>query len=183
MEQNRELTNKPMLAWFINLRQRSKEYTMEMTVTKEQAAKIRIGDIASVANSWYYNDMVLTVAAIKNDVGNKGSGNKIIVFNVEGSDVIPGQSVTVSVGEKSANYDMVVPNNAIREDSNGTYILIVESKHTPLGNRYMAVRVDVTKLASDDVNTAVSCGLEGYENVITTTTKPVTAGEQVRIAD
>ena len=98
-----------------------------------------------------------------------------------GSDINVGQSVTVSVGDKSANYDMIVPNTAIREDKNGTYILVITSKSTPLGNRYTATRVDVTKLASDDTNTAISCGLQGYESVITTATKPVSAGDLVRL--
>lgn len=87
------------------------------------------------------------------------------------------------MGQKSANYDIVVPNSAIREDNNGKFILIVESKSSPLGNRYIATRVDVEILASDDTMSAVSGGLYGYESVITTSTKPVEAGKQVRLAD
>lgn len=158
-----------------------KDYTLEMSVTKEQAARVKVGDVGQASNSWYYSDMVLTVSAIKNDTSNPSSGNRIIVFTVTGSDINVGQSVTVSVGDKSANYDMIVPNTAIREDKNGTYILVITSKSTPLGNRYTATRVDVTKLASDDTNTAISCGLQGYESVITTATKPVSAGDLVRL--
>ena len=158
-----------------------KEYTLEMTVTKEQAARVKVGDVGQASNSWYYSDMVLTVSAIKNDTSNPSSGNRIIVFTVTGSDINVGQSVSVSVGDKSANYDMIVPNTAIREDKNGTYILIIKSKSTPLGNRYTAERVDVTKLASDSTNTAISCALQGYESVITTATKPVSAGDLVRL--
>ena len=158
-----------------------KDYTLEMSVTKEQAARIKVGDIGQASNSWYYSDMTLTVSAIKNDTTNPSSGNRIVVFTVTGSDINVGQSVTVSVGDKSANYDMIVPNTAIREDKNGTYILVITSKSTPLGNRYTATRVDVTKLASDDTNTAISCGLQGYESVITTATKPVSAGDLVRL--
>lgn len=158
-----------------------KDYTLEMSVTKEQAARIKVGDVGQASNSWYFSDMTLTVSAIKNDTSNPSSGNRIVVFTVTGSDINVGQSVTVSVGDKSANYDMIVPNTAIREDKNGTYILIITSKSTPLGNRYTATRVDVTKLASDDTNTAISCGLQGYESVITTATKPVSAGDLVRL--
>ena len=86
-----------------------------------------------------------------------------------------------SVGQKSSNYDYIVPNSAIREDNNGKFILIVESKSSPLRTRYIASRVDVEVLASDDNNTAISAGLYGYEYVITTSTKPVEAGKQVRL--
>ena len=109
-----------------------KDYTLEMSVTKEQAARIKVGDVGQASNSWYYSDMVLTVSAIKNDTSNPSSGNRIVVFTVTGSDINVGQSVTVSVGDKSANYDMIVPNTAIREDKNGTYILIITSKSLSL---------------------------------------------------
>ena len=76
---------------------------------------------------------------------------------------------------------LVVPNSAIREDNNGKFILIVESRSTPLGNRYSASRVDVEVLASDDTKSAISGALYGYEYVITTSTKPVEAGQLVRL--
>lgn len=93
------------------------------------------------------------------------------------------ESLNVSVGQKSANYDLIVPNSAIREDSNGKFILIVESKSSPLGNRYVATRVDVEVLASDDTQSAVSGALYGSEFVITTSTQPVEAGKLVRLAN
>jgi hypothetical protein len=41
----------------------------------------------------------------------------------------------------------------------------------------------VEVLASDDTTSAISGSLEGYEYVITTTTSPITAGQQVRLAN
>ena len=80
-------------------------------------------------------------------------------------------------------YDLTVPNSAVREDNNGKFILIVSSKESPLGNRYIATRVDVQVLDSDDLLTAITGSLSGYEYVITTATKPVAAGMQVRLAE
>ncbi len=97
--------------------------------------------------------------------------------------MIAGQSLNVSVGQKSANYDMTVPNSAIREDSNGKFILVITSKSSPIGTRYFASRVDVEVLASDDTKSAISGAVESYSYVITTSTKPVEAGKQVRLAD
>ena len=77
----------------------------------------------------------------------------------------------------------IAENSAIREDNNGKFILIVESKSSPLGNRYIASRVDVEVLASDDTQSAISGALYGGEFVITTSTKPVEAGKQVRLSD
>ncbi|MDE6608074.1 MAG: HlyD family efflux transporter periplasmic adaptor subunit, partial [Lachnospiraceae bacterium] len=159
-----------------------KGFSLSFSVTNEQAKKVSAGDVAELQNSWYYNDVQATVSAIKPDTTNP-SQNKLLVFDVTGEDVTAGQSLSLSVGQKSANYDLIVPNSAIREDNNGKFILIVESKSSPLGNRYFATRVDVEVLASDDTQTAISGALYGYEYVITTATKPVEAGKQVRLTD
>lgn len=159
-----------------------KGFSLSISVTNEQAKKVSPGDVAELQNSWYYNDMQITLTAIKPDTSNP-SQNKLLVFDVTGEDVTAGQSLSISVGQKSANYDLIVPNSAIREDKNGKFILIVESKSSPLGNRYFATRVDVEALASDDTQTAISGALYGYEYVITTATKPVEAGKQVRLTD
>ena len=94
-----------------------------------------------------------------------------------------GQSVSIAIGESSQDYDTTVPNSAIREDNNGKFILVIQSKASPLGNRYIAQRVDVKVQASDDTTTAISGSLEGDEYVITTSTAPVKAGQQVRLAN
>ena len=102
-------------------------------------------------------------------------------FKITG-DVEPGTNLTLSIGQKSASYDALVPNSAVRTDTNGTFVLAIVSKSSPLGNRYIATRVDVQELAKDDNLTAVS-GLSSGDYVITTSTKPVEAGTQVRLVD
>lgn len=157
-----------------------KGFTLSFSVTNEQAKKVQVGDVADLQNAWYYEDAKAVLSAIKQDPESAGQ-KKLLVFDVTGSSIQAGQSLSLSVGQRSAEYELVVPNSAIREDSNGKFILIVESKSGPISNRYIATRVDVEVLASDDNNTAISAGLYGYEYVITTSTKPVEAGKQVRL--
>ena len=78
---------------------------------------------------------------------------------------------------------MVVPNSAIKTGNTGKFVLVVKSKSSPLGNRYIASNVEVSVLASDDNYTAISAALDGDEYVITTSSKQVKAGEQVRLAN
>ena len=157
-----------------------KGYTLSISVTNDQANKVKVGDEAELQNSWYYDDVKILLAAIKPDPDAPGQ-KKLLTFDVSGDSLTPGQALNISVGQRSAEYELVVPNSAVREDNNGKFILTVESKSSPLGNRYIATRVDVEVLASDDNNTAISAPLYGYEYVITTSTKPVEAGKQVRL--
>ena len=158
-----------------------KGFSMSFSVTNEQAKRLSVGDVADLVNAWRYDNLKVTLANIKPDPTEPGQ-KKLLTFDVDG-DVTAGQTLNVSVGQKSANYDLIVPNSAIREDNNGKFILIVESKPGPLNTRYIATRVDVEVLASDDTQSAISAALYGYEFVITTSTKPVEAGKQVRLAE
>lgn len=157
----------------------NKAYVLQFSVTENQAKKVRVGDTAEILNNWYGNDVSAVVSAIRKDPQNRT--NSIIICEMKG-DVSVGDSYTLFIGEQSSNYDTIVPTSAIREDSNGKFILIIESKSTPLGNRYYARRVDVDVITSDDTKSAVTGALEGYEYVITTTTKPIKENEQVRLA-
>ena len=157
----------------------NKAYVLQFSVTENQAKKVRVGDTAEILNNWYGNDVSAVVSAIRKDPQNRS--NSIIICEMKG-DVSVGDSYTLSIGEQSSNYDTIVPTSAIREDSNGKFILIIESKSTPLGNRYYARREDVDVITSDDTKSAVTGALEGYEYVITTTTKPIKENEQVRLA-
>lgn len=163
------------------LQPEGKGFSMSFSVTNDQAARLAVGDRAELVNAWRYEDVEVTLSGIRPDTTDPGQ-KKLLTFDVTGS-VTAGQTLNISVGQKSANYDMIVPNSAIREDNNGKFILIVETKSSPLGNRYYATRVDVEVLASDDTQSAVSGGLYGSEFVITTSTAPVEAGQLVRLAD
>ena len=154
-------------------------YTIKISVTADQAKKVRVGDKADLVNYWG-GDIDATLENIANDPSNPGKG-KLLVFRLSG-EVEPDTNLTLSIGQKSANYDCLVPNSAVRSDSNGSFVLAVVVKSSPLGNRYTATRVDVKVLASDDTMSAVS-GLSQGDFVITTSTKPIEAGTLVRLAE
>ncbi len=157
-----------------------KGYICEVSMTTEQARKVQIGAECSIVNSWWYSDVKASVSQIRSDPQSQGQ-KKIVVITVTG-DVSEGQTLNFSIGDRSQSYESVLPKNAIREDKEGKFVLVVESKSTPLGVRYKAVRYNVEVVASDDTKCAVS-GLYGNESIITTSTSPISDGQQVRLAE
>ena len=155
-------------------------YTVPISVTAEQARQVRVGDTAEITN-YYWGDITATLENIASDPQSMGK-NKMLIFRIEGEGVEAGTNLTLSIGQRSANYDCLVPNSAVRSDSNGSFVLVVEAKSSPLGNRYVATRADVKVLASDDTTSAVS-GLSNGDFVITTSNRPLEAGELVRLPD
>ena len=134
-------------------------YVLSFSVTTDQARRLHPGDAGSVT-SYYW-------------------GSRIDATG----DVSAGAQLTVSIGERSQTYDFVVPNSAIRSDSNGRFIYIIQAKNSALGNRYFAKRVNVEVIASDDNNSAVTGAVNYGDYVITTASAPLKNGDQVRMAE
>jgi len=159
-------------------------YTMSFSVTNEQARRVTVGDEAEMSNTWWGPQLSATLKQIKPDPQNPRT-NRLLVFEVKGEDLTAGTNVSLSIGQKSQNYDAVVPNSAVRTDNKGSFVLVVEAKTVPLGTRYTARRVDVNVLASDDTNTAIAGGGVSAWNtwVITSSSKPLEPGMNVRLTE
>ncbi len=156
-------------------------YTLSFSVDNKEAAKLKIGDTATVSGGWWGSSLSAILTEIKTEQGGK---TKLLTFEMSG-DVVTGQTLTLLAGEKSTSYSSVVPKSAIREDSEGKYIYVTKTKSTPLGNRYVATRLPVEIVASDDVNAAITSPEMSYiyEFAITSSTKPIADGDFVRLAD
>ena len=156
-------------------------YSMAVSVTSDQASRLRVGDSATISNYYWGREITATLSTIRVDPKDP-QNKKLLTFDISG-DVNAGTELTVSIGQRSANYDWVVPKSAIHSDSNGSFLYKVESKNSPLGNRYIARRVSVEILAQDDTSIAVTGDLGWGDYVITTSSAPVKNGDMVRLAD
>lgn len=156
-------------------------YVVKVTVTKAQSKLIRTGDEATVENVWD-DSVTATVKSIRADTENPNQ-NMVVTFEVKGDGVSVGQTLAFAVGNRSSQYDAVVPNNAVREDSKGKFVLVLKVKGTPLGNRYTVKRADVEVQASDDTSSGVTGGVYENDNMITNSSKPLEEGMQVRLVE
>lgn len=156
-------------------------YTLSFSVTNEQAARLKIGDTGTISNYYWGSEITATLDSIRVDPRNPQT-NKVLTFTVTG-DVSAGSELTISVGQRSASYDNVIPKSAVRNDSNGSFVYKIEARNSPLGNRYVARKVNVEILAEDDNYVAVSGDLGWGDYVIVTSNAPLKNGDLVRLAD
>ncbi|MCM1529113.1 MAG: hypothetical protein NC093_03855 [Alistipes sp.] len=155
-------------------------YTVEITVDGEKTKKVKKGVAAEIVNNWSGNvEAVLT--EIKNDTV-PNSKNRILVFSVTG-DIDSGTYVDLSIPCGSGSYDTIVPKSAVYSDNQGSFVLVVESKSSPLGNRYYARRVPVEVIVSDEMSSAVQGSFSSGDYIITASSKPVKPNDQVRMKD
>lgn len=156
-------------------------FTIVLTgVELEKAKKLKKGISADVLNN-YRGDVEVTLKEIKNDTAS-GSKYRQLVFDVKG-DVVAGDSLNLSIPCGSGTYDAIIPKSAYRSDNNGGYVYIVNSKNSPLGNRYYVERVEVNLAAEDETSCAIEGAIGRGDYVITASSKPIEPGVQVRMKD
>ncbi|MCR5215050.1 MAG: HlyD family efflux transporter periplasmic adaptor subunit [Eubacterium sp.] len=155
-------------------------YEVSAVINKQQSRLLKVGDEASIENLWG-SEATASIKSIKADPTNPNQSS-VVKFSVLG-DVQVGETLQFAVGEKSGKYDTVVPNSAVKEESDGKFVFVVKVKATPLGNRYVTKKVKVEVVASDTVNSAVSGDLSEYDNIIINSSKPLDNGQQVRLSD
>ena len=153
-------------------------FKMNVSVETELAKKLLVGATAQVVNNWN-GEAKAVLETMITDADSNGKRMKL-TFRVIGS-VTVGSNLEISLPLSSGQYQSIVPKSAVYSDQKGDFVYKVRSKHTPLGNRYYAERVSVNVIASDDNSSAVSGELTGSDSIITAFSKPITAGDQVRL--
>ncbi|MDR2590866.1 MAG: HlyD family secretion protein [Oscillospiraceae bacterium] len=158
-------------------------YTLSFSVSADQATKVRVGDMAEVDRGWWsWGEPITAILTSIRNNPQEPITSRILEFSLSG-DIESGSNLNITISQRTENYNIVVPNGAIRSDTNGTFVLVIESRSSPLGNRYVATRADVNVLASDDTQTAVSGALTGWDFIILTSNRPIEPGMQVRLVD
>lgn len=151
-------------------------HILSITVTKEQADCLKVGDIAEVGSGYIETGVSAKLRNMKT-----ADNGKLVTFDLTGR-VNTGEELTLYVGKQSSDFDMLLPSSAIHTDSNGSYVLTVRSTGSSRNPIYIATRAAVEILASDDTLTAVTGRINKGDWVVTNTDSPIANGDQVRLS-
>lgn len=168
-------------------------YKVDVPFTTEQVTKgqMAVGMGARDENyGWGGEEDDAFIVSIKPDPSDPRNKKKVTFkLNAEneyGGWYASGQTVTLTLNNRSQNYQCIVPLAAIHEESAETFVYSVKMNTSPLGDRYIAVKVPVTIIARDDKNAAINPdALSEYGSQVITQTndKSFQSGDQVRLAE
>ena len=158
--------------------EKSKEWTVTVFVTDEQLEYVNTESIVNVQvedlNESYKGKIQSVVSYANQSKNGYQAEITIISENTE----IAGKKAKVTIEKESEQYDAIIPVAALRKDSVGYYVLIPKKEDSVLGNGYVANRVSVDLLNSDETYCAVR-GLPKDESVIVASTSEITEGSKV----
>jgi len=164
----------------IDFVQANSTYSVSFNTSAQKANQLKVGSEAEVINA----DATAILKSIRNTT-NTDSGNlneKKLTFTVTG-DVTDGQTLALKMNESSQKYEYTIPSNAVNEDSDGTFLWIVQTKSTPLGNRCYAKKVAVEVVADDGTNAAINGDISTDTYVICLCTEALANGDMVRMKE
>jgi len=163
-------------------------FKVPISFTTEQVSQMQIGMSARI-DGWGGSNEDAVVVSIKPDKVDPRN-KKTVIFKLNDPNnnywFSTGASITLSLNNRSKDYQCIVPLSAIHEESGETFVYSIKTKSSPLGERYIAVKVPVTILAKDDTNAAIdpsALGQYGSSVITETNDKSFKSGDQVRLAE
>jgi hypothetical protein len=99
----------------------------------------------------------------------------------ESDSVSGGETVELRAERISSLFETIVPNNAIRTDTFGDFVLFAEMVEGTLRNEYFARRISARVIAKDSRNAAVFLFTEQRLPIIINSDRTVSEGERIRI--
>lgn len=156
------------------------EYIAEMAVDKNK--KVNVGDTVELIkkSGSYFGDEHIkgTVTSVSDPDENNQCSIKIRLPEKEWKE---GENLEARIIITSDVYSMTVPISAVHSDNSGEFVYAVSKKNTILGKEDVLYRVQVTVKASDQSNAAVEGALGYDEEIVVSSTKPVSDGARVRV--
>lgn len=155
------------------------------TVTADEAKQLKVGLEAEL-----YSDRMWAsgkVADIRRASGTSGqTGGQTmyevhIGINPDQGDFFIGDSVRITIRQTSQRYNTIIPLNALREDTDGKFVFILEEQSGALGTQQIVRRVDVTVQESNSTQAAVSGAFSDWEKLVERGDRELKNGDRVRI--
>lgn len=157
-------------------------YRFEAELNEEQLKYISYGD--EVAIKFKENDPPVTVTVDSLTPKTTEDGQNITQLVAELPEGVGsiGMQGTLTVTQKTENYNTCVPIEAVRQGGTGeNYVLVVQSKDSIMGTEYYAEKVIVTILDQTPTRAAVSGALLKDSMVIVSSSKSISEGDRVRL--
>ncbi len=153
-------------------------YELMMTAEKEDMKYFSVGDEIKI-NAGVENTSLTSV--IENIALPDQDGKVSFTALLPEGNYQIGASLDFELTKESQPYSMCVPIQAIRQELEGTYILLAKEKDSVLGKVKEAYRMKVTVLAKDSKLAAVEAALSEKDNIIIGSNKNFSEGDRVRI--
>ena len=155
-------------------------FVAEISIDARQAQEIRPGVSVDVQSVSWWTDLTGRVTSVRADPEDP-TNRRLVTVELIGEATV-GEALSLSIPLSSAQFTTIVPRSAVAQDAMGHHVYVMQSRSSPLGTRYTAIRVDVTVEAEDDNRVAIRGDVDRFANVIIRSSAPLADRDRVRLA-
>jgi len=173
------LTEKTIVAYIIP--ETGANYTVTFDFDSKTAQNIWPGQQLEITSGFAQGCTVIS----KKPNPDNPRGSTLVKCAIDSEQSWPGEEIIVNAGRGNDNYKCVVAASAVHEDNSGKFVYAIIGSSTPLGDKYVVKRIDVSVEATDGSATAISGeGLDKYDvMIVIRSEKPLEDGQRVRLED
>jgi HlyD family secretion protein len=162
----------------------SKGQQMKATIDDAKAPYVAVEDKTELIFATLNNARIpAQISDIRDAVGasgQSGQSGKEITFTLKDDRLKGGETGEFDIVKKTASFRSLLPNDAVREDDQGTYVLLLKEKKGPLGTEYVSQRANVQIGDADDTKTSIENGITPLDKVIVSSSKSIADGDRVQ---
>lgn len=127
------------------------------------------------------NQLEVVIEEIKKPENNK----QVFIMNIPETfkAVKEGDEYEFTGEKQSVSYRQCISLGALKEDTKGSYVLIIQTKEGVLGKEEIAVRRNVTIIEQDYEKAAIESDLSNEDKVIVGSNKNISIGDRVRVEE
>lgn len=170
----------------------SKGQQLKATIDDIKAQYVAVGDETELVFSTLNNARIKAkVYDIRDAVPTSGQGastgsssqsgleGKEITFTLRDDRLNGGEKGEFDIIKKTPAFRMLLPNDAVREDDTGKFVLILKEKKGPLGSEYVVQRAAVQTGDADDTKTSIENGVTPLDKIVISSSKQIADGDRV----
>jgi Membrane-fusion protein len=153
-------------------------YELAMTADKDDMKYFEAGDEVKITSGAKEDDIITQIENME-----QPDQDKMVKFTalLPKGNYQTGSAYDFVLNKDSKDYSMCIPIQALRQDQQGTFVLLVKDMDSVLGKVEEAFRMNVTVLSKDSKSAAIDASLAEEDNVITGSNRNFSEGDRVRI--
>lgn len=160
----------------------SQGYTVTLTIDTLLTQYLKVGTEINASNDTTKKNIKATITAISDNLQQKGVKSDV-TLNLTTDSASMGDTVSVNINNKTKSYQFLVANEAVHTNTDGSYIYVLKQKSGPLGNQYFASEAQVTVDDLDGTKSAITSGVSPMDQIIVSSDKSLSDGDQVRLSN
>lgn len=158
--------------------EKSSEWTAYLLISEEQRELVAFDSVPVFQIEGVSGPVTGTINAITAYADYRTSGWQIQMLLQSEDGNLAGKQAKVTINNELQIYDALIPASALRKDDKSYYVLVLRENQSVLGRGFVAHRMSVELLGSDQEYCAVR-GLPTDEQVIITATDVIADGSNV----